>query len=135
VLGTGAGEYRHLVGGTAEGLVVQTFQRLTSDDSLVLLQTKLACDGACGDGVVARDHLHPDGGRLAFGNSHNRFLPRRIDQTDHPEKDQVLFDILKGEIVGAVRHLLHGERQDALTFGAELLDHADPLSGVDRLGT
>jgi hypothetical protein len=84
-------------------------------------------------GVIAGDHLHADAGGVADRHRFHRLPPRRVDQAEEAEEDEVALGVGLGELGDPVDVLARGG-EEALAAGRDPVGPVLPARGVDRDG-
>ena len=118
LFGRDAGEDGGALGHFGKFVVGNLFQFSTGQGDelavfLAALQSDLSGDGARGDEVVARDHLHRDAGALALTHGRNGGGARRIHHRLQAEEGETGGDVGMFEL-GVMRlYLTAGQRQHA----------------------
>jgi hypothetical protein len=92
----------------------------------------LARDGLSRGGMVARDHLHPNAGLLAFPDRRKYLLARWIDEPEQAEQGGPMLDIVKAEIALAL-HVLDRDGKHAPALPRHGVGLLAPEVPVERL--
>ena len=91
-------------------------------------------DRGRGDLVVPGDHRDADAAGMAFRHGFYRLRPRRIEQPDEAEQNQVLREIRRAEVAGIDSRILEPRKgQHALALRRQLVRRVCETAAVDRL--
>ena len=110
--------------------VVHAVDLGAGQDVAVIDEAELPCDGPRRAAVVARDHLHPDSGRLAFGHGRDGLLAGRVNEAKEAQQGEPGLDVREAKLVPV--RLLEGHCQDALPLRGHPVDSLVPVGRADR---
>ncbi len=111
VFRTRAGEHVHFFHGAPQGFVVHFLEFGAGNSRFAHPDIQAFPDDAGGFDMVARDHFDDDSGMVALVDRQKRFFTRGVDDAEHAEHDEVVFDVGKTDFRRIGRDFSGGDSQ------------------------